>query len=219
MTKPFLITTGGLDYAWSPSRSTPSARVEIAQLPQIVALLQHGGARSVVDFGAGRGRNAHTLSHAFERLLLVETDENVPRLKALVATMGASHVTVQSWEQYRRKTSPKVDAVVICFVIHTLPTRQMRSAIIRRNVARLRRNGRIVFVTPRNDPKYTPELLADAVRFGDGIVRLYRGRMRFSFYRNYTREQFVQVIDNAALRVDATVPSARRMIFVTRCSR
>lgn len=215
MAEPFVITTDGIDYTWSPASSTPSARVAIAELPEIVALLQDRGATRVVDFGAGRGRNAQMLAESFGRVLLVEEDANVPYLTELVAGIDSQNITVQPWAEYRRNVSPKVDAILICFVIHTLPTAQMRLETIRTNVARLRPNGTIVFVTPRNDPKYRPDLLANAVQFRDGIVRLYRGTRSFSFYRNYTPDQFSRVIDNAGLRVNATLPSARRIILLT----
>ena len=51
MSARFVITYEGLEYAWSPSRSTPSAGKPIAELQEIVSNLKHGGARLVVEFG------------------------------------------------------------------------------------------------------------------------------------------------------------------------
>lgn len=217
MEEPLVITTDGLDYTWSPSKSTPSAKVPIAELPEIARLLRNRGASRVVDFGAGRGRNARILSNTFEELLLVEEHRNLAHLRQVASDIDGQALTVQSWDEYRRSNTPRVDAVLMCFVIHTLPTAAIRREVIATNVARLRRSGAIVFVTPRNDSKYRPDLLTDAVYFEDGIVRLYRGQMAFSFYRNYTREEFVRLIEEAGLRIEATIPSDRRMIFLTSC--
>ena len=160
-------------------------------------------------------RNVQILSDSFERVLLVEDEANVAHLKELALGINAENVTVTTWQKYRSASTPKADAVLICFVVHTLPAVNMRLSIIRANVAHLRRGGVIVFVTPRNDPKYRPTALADAVEFGDGIVRTYQSQKEFSFYRNYTVQEFADVIEDAGLHIEATLPSRSRMIFFT----
>lgn len=181
------LTHKNLRYSWSPSKSTPSAANPVTELPQIIAHLKNRGARSIVDFGAGRGRNAGLLSKSFKTVLLVEDNANISTLESLVDDLDSGNISVQSWEQYHPDASPKFDAVLICFVIHTIPLSSLRKSIIHTNLNRLRQGGAIVFVTPNHDPKYRPALLSDAVKYGDGIVRLHKKQRSFSFYRNYSR--------------------------------
>jgi 2-polyprenyl-3-methyl-5-hydroxy-6-metoxy-1,4-benzoquinol methylase len=202
-------------YSWSPSKSTPSTANPVAELPQIVAHLRQQGFTSIVDFGAGRGRNAQVLLRAFHRVLLVEDDANIPTLQSLARRGTRSSLSVQTWEQYRADTSHRYDAILICFVLHTIPSTQFRRQIIETNISHLRNSGALVFITPKHDPKYRPAMIADAVTFRDGIVRLYKTQRTFSFYRNYSLDEFTDFLSANGLTIETTIPSESRMIFIT----
>jgi 2-polyprenyl-3-methyl-5-hydroxy-6-metoxy-1,4-benzoquinol methylase len=215
MPSSIILTHNRSKYVWAPSRSTPSAKQNIAELPVIIDQLTAFKVKSVVDFGAGRGRNSLLLARTYREVTLVEDSTNIPILNHLVETSGATNITVQTWQQYRNEANPKLfDAIFICFVVHTLPGTNMRSAIIRTNLAHLKSRGLLVFITPNHDSKYTENNLSHAVHFRDGIVRLHAGQKSFSFYRNYTQDEFTALIDGSGLQITSSVPSHSRMIFV-----
>src|SRR5229473_424678 len=94
----FLITYQGRDYTWCPAKSTPSVGKPITELSEIVKILKKRKAKSIVDFGAGRGRNLRIIASSFTKVRLVEQGRNIAYLRGLIAKRKAASVTVESWQ-------------------------------------------------------------------------------------------------------------------------
>lgn len=146
-------------------------------------------------------------------MFLVEDHENVERLERHAADLGVKHCTILSWDDYVR--SPlKVDVVLICCVIHTVPSVQLRRTIIEVNREKLRPNRPLFIVSPKHDSKYRPTVLKGVQRFRDGIVRLYEETRTFSFYRNYTRLEIETFVDRAGLTIVKRIRSRDRYVYM-----
>lgn len=216
MSGPFQIEYEGNVYAWAPAKSTPSVPSPVAELPQIVTLLKSNGAHVVVDFGCGRGRNASLLADNFDTVILVEDEANLPHLSCSANGFATrKNCVITSWNDYRSRSSPRVDAVLLCCVIHTIPSDELRREVINANRRRLTNGGVLVLVSPKGDSKYTQKSLTDAITFDDGIVRLYDESRSFSFYRNFSRSELDRLLSSAGLRVSETIPSRARHVLVT----
>ena len=192
-----------------------AARAPVTELGDVIKTLKARGAGVIVDFGAGRGRNVKLLAKSFRTVLLVEDEANLIHLSAAVEACKADNCHMYSWRDFKRDTSIRADASLLCCVIHTIPTSQLREEIVKANLNKLKKGGLIVFVTPRGDSKYTETALAEAVEFEDGIVRLRPADRTFSFYRKYNKDQLCAFLSTLRMRIVEILPSNHRVIVVS----
>lgn len=215
MSDPFLIDFEGETYKWAPAKSTPSVSNAVAELPTIIQMLRSHDCRIVVDFGCGRGRNVGLLSESFDEVIMVEDEANLPcLLKSQAHFDKKRNCTVVSWDNYKSRRAPKVDAVLICCVLHTIPADSLRLEVIEVNRRRLKKDGLMIIVSPKNDSKYTLNSLIDAIVFGKGIVRLYDQSKTFSFYQTLSRRYLEQLLGSVGLHSTETIASSARHILV-----
>lgn len=215
-TSPYVIRYGGVDYSWLPSKSTPSARKPLAELQPIIDCLKKQGVRSVCDFGAGRGRNMPLLATSFDRVLSVEEGTNVDLLSDLASRSKLANCRTESWQGFCESSRPLSDAALLCCVLHTLPDRDLRVMVIRQVLRRLRRESRVVLVSPRNDSRYRESVVANAVAYGEGIVRLYRNPNTFSFYQTLSRGDLVSLMADTGLSLECAIRSKSRLVLISR---
>jgi len=214
LSRPYVICYEGIDYTWQPIKSTPSTRPPVAELPAIIDFLGDVGVRSVCDFGAGRGRNTQLLANAFTSVVSVEEGSNVELLVNLAKQPGLAHCRAESWQGFCKSSRPLVDAALLCCVLHTLPDHALRLIVARAILRRLRKDSWVVLVSPRNDSRYRHAATNDAVRYGNGIVRLYRNPNTFSFYQTLSRADLLALMAEVGLTLQHTIYSRSRLILV-----
>lgn len=174
--------------AWDPTRSTPSCPHPMAELERIAEEFVARKTRSVIDFGAGRGRHTCTLAAHLGTVTAVELEKNIPALKEGVEQCKRRGLTVWTAGQFG-ESKRKYDGALIAFVLHTIPREDMRTALLDTLASKLRGKGTLVAVVPGGDSKYRAKFRDGMRQYGDGWIRLYPNDT-FSFYKNYTAAEF-----------------------------
>jgi SAM-dependent methyltransferase len=204
---------GGKRYTWAPSRSTPSAPDPVAELSDIINLLRKRGARTIVDFGAGRGRNASKLVRQFTKVYLVEVDGNLSHLRKLARQHRWHRCRIISWDDFERRRV-LADAALLCCVLHTIPSKRLREEVLKRNLRNLANDGILVIVSPKGDSKYRGDYLRGLPVLEKGIARLHEADPTFSYYRNYAKGELEELLLKMGLQVVDEVPSRGRHVML-----
>lgn len=186
-------------YKWDPTKSTPSCRQHFKELDALVSLFKSRNATSIVDFGCGNGRNARRLAQHFERLVLVETEGNIPLVKEWSQAISGPEVEVVSFGNFEH-SSISADACLLSYVLHTIPFDHVISKVMSSILSNLSDGGLLALASPSGDSKYRADKVANAPTHNGGIVRLYDSDT-FSFYRNYSRPELVEIIDREGFEV------------------
>lgn len=209
---PFILKVGRRSYLWEPTKSTPDWPKPVAEMNHVVKELKDLNVRSIIDFGCGKGRNAGLLVDNFDKVYLVEAEKNVGLVKNWIDQHRCSNCKALDFESFV-KANIKVDACLLSFVLHTLPTPELRDEIINTIKSKLRETGILVLITPAHDSKYTDEQIKDAKKFKDGIARLFPDGT-FSFYKNYDLVELVSYINKLGFDVHKRFPGNHRYIIL-----
>lgn len=168
---------------------TRSAPIQIKPFPRIGELCTHWrekGYCTVVEVGCGRLRNALVLVKHF-RLWVTDFPEVLSgavvkrRLERLTAHDNFMGFLTPKQFAKRRLNA---DAAVLAFVLHTLPTTRMRTALVR-NAIRNTRAPHETFVAVPNGEHYYRQRMRKGNQLQDGYF-YDAGRGYSTFYREYS---------------------------------
>jgi len=206
----YKIKKDGIDYAWEPSMSTPSCKYPVAELPEIIGLLKSLNVKSVIDFGCGNGRNSRLLNEAFERTLLVECIINVQKLRLDKDFEGYEII---DYDSFKKQSTEKIDAAILSFVLHTLPSTKYTIDILNLVKSKLKRVGFIVIISPKNDSKYTTTKTAGLLKKDDGFIKTLKGG-KYSYYKNLNQKDIIELLTEINFEIESKILSDSRNILI-----
>lgn len=209
---PFVIEVEGDQYKWDPTKSTPSCPKSFGELTDVVRELSNSNVRSVIDFGCGNGRNSLRLVENFESVHLVEVEDNIPKVKAWVEEQSIENIKVHRYSEFK-DARVKVDACLLSYVIHTIPSQDHRDEILETVKEKLTGPRLLVLASPSHDSKYTEEKIKDAEKYNSGIVRIYKDET-FSFYENFSLDGLLSFLRRNGFEVLNRIPGNHRYIVM-----
>lgn len=216
--KPLVAETRAEQLKWNPLLSIPHTRKPSKEIDDIIEYLERHDCQEVIDWGCGNGRHVTKLCEGFDAVWAVDLEEirdygpfqkALPRLLDLPTFKGFKTLTNVPEEL-------RADAVLLLFVIHTLPSVALRQKLLRRVKKHLEPGGLLVLLVPGPKEKYYKKKL-QSPEYEDGLM-MKRGK-RFSFYREYSPEELrIFVEDNGFEFVD-TIAANHKYILVFRPDR
>ena len=166
--------------------SIPAFDVEIDGLSDVAAEFRSRQFTDILDFGAGKLRNAFYLNRKGFKVWAVEFKEafDTPVAKKRLARAEKSKGLFILW--YPRKFlefKGFVDAVILVNVANVVPEPSDRKRILKECAARLRKGGLLLWMSQHGEPHYRPGVTA-RLRLNDGWCYGLHRRYQ-SFYREY----------------------------------
>lgn len=206
----YKLTNKGADYVWEPSKSTPSCKQYVAELPLIIDFLKSNNVKSIIDFGSGNGRNSKLLYDSFQKLLLVECKSNVEKLKS---DLDFNKYEILDYETFEKLSKQNFESVLLSFVLHTLPNEECTQQILKRICANLKNGAYIAIISPKNDSKYTSTNTANLLKVGDGYVKTLQGG-KYSYYKNLNQSDIKRILSPLKVEIVHKIFSASRNIMI-----
>jgi SAM-dependent methyltransferase len=166
--------------------SVPNFESEIDGLSDVAAEFQRRGFTNVLDFGAGKLRNAFYLNRKGFKVFAVEFKEayDTPVAKKRLAKAEKSKDLFILWyPQKFLEFQGYVDAVILVNVTNVVPEPRDRERILKECAERLRKGGLLLWMSQHGEPNYRPGV-TERLRVNDGwcygLHRKYQ-----TFYREY----------------------------------
>lgn len=206
----YKLTNKGIDYVWEPSKSTPSCKNLVNELPMIVDFLKSNNVKSIIDFGCGTGRNSKMLYDSFQRLLLVECKTNVEKLKS---DPDFAKFEIMDYETFEKRSEKNYESVLLSFVLHTLPNEDCTQQILKRIKSNLKDGAYLAIISPKNDSKYTSTNTANFLKVGDGYVKTLKGG-KYSYYKNLNQSDIKRILSTLKVEIVKKIFSASRNIII-----
>ncbi len=181
--------TNGQDIIVDLTKSAPN---QFKPFPRIYDLCDYWkvkGYKEIIDIGCGYLRNSLVFVDYF-RLWICDYPQQMQsqvfskRLSCLKAHRNFMGIIEPHQLPYERL---KVDAVVLAYVIHTLPEEKMRIEIID-NAIRNTKHPHEIFIAVPNGERYYRQHMNASNKFNDGHLR-NAGNGRKTFYRGYSAEE------------------------------
>ncbi len=203
---------------------TRSAPNQIIPFPRIKELCMHWrskGYREVVDLGCGQLRNALVLARHF-RLWVCDFPEQfeTPNVAQRLASLHrlSNFLGVISPAEFRTgKVS--ADAVVLAYVLHTLPEPRLRATLVE-SAVRNTKAPHELFVAAPNAEYYYRQRMSSANGLNDGHF-FYVGHGRATFYREYTATELDEFMHTFGFKADKSfsVDKKNQRIYIKSSSK
>ncbi|WP_372948505.1 methyltransferase domain-containing protein [Mariniphaga sp.] len=195
--------------SWDPNKSTPSCKMSIKELDEIIEYLKLQKIKSCVDFGCGNGRNSIILKKHFN-LTLIECGRNVEKLKK---NTDFQNLSIVSYDNFSNLTDLNIDCYFVSFVFHTIPHDEIRSEILQLIRKNIKKEGILCIVSPKNDSKYTSSKTSLLLKLGDGFIKPHDD-FKFSFYENLKQQKIINLLEeNGFSYTYKIISKARNIIF------
>jgi len=166
--------------------------------------------KEIIDLGCGQLRNSLFLVNHF-KLWICDFPQLLqnPILGQRLSHLQANHNFMGSVDlNIFQHGELKVDAVVIAYVLHTLPEIKMRVEMVS-NAIKNTKPPHEIFVAVPNGEYYYRQRMSISNQFNDG--HLYdAGNGRKTFYREYTVEQLDEFIARFDMKFDKSFPSDKK---------
>lgn len=170
------------------------------------------GVTNVAEVGCGRLRNLSVLREYFETVDLVETNNQIKKIRDLVPESNA--VNLLSNEEFEKQNT-KYDAIFLISVLHTLPYKIDRAKILQVCESNLNNGGILVLDVPQSETYYNRRR-STSRKFND--VWLIRHGDRYSFYKSYFRAELNNFVrDSTTLELVTPTFYSKHLISLWRC--
>ncbi len=173
------------------TRSAPNFETPIDCLSDVAAELRDRGLHTILDFGAGKLRNAiYLLRHsAGFRVRAVEFKEcyETPFAKKQLETAQQFHDFSLDHPKQFLQSQDTFDAVVLINVANVIPLPQQRVRVLLECTKRLRKGGLLLWMSQHGEPNYRPGV-TKRLSLEDGWC--YNLDKKFqTFYREYKLDE------------------------------
>jgi SAM-dependent methyltransferase len=189
--------------------SAPRYLKPVSILPDVLAYLRTEkkiGIKSVLDFGAGKLRNARYLvKHGYE-VYAVEFEAQFKQYDLSAKQLSEANKNANFRELIFpgefKKCGKKFDLVLLSNVIHIIPAPKHRVMVLRLCADKLRDGGYLLWISQYGDTHYKDRLVH---KIGDGFL-LHVGGERSTFYREFSSAEIDGMVTRRGFRFVKSFP-------------
>lgn len=199
------------------TRSIPPHTNEMDCLSDVEANYFHPrGVKKVLDFGAGKLRNARYLLKKGYRVWAVEYKEarETPagtRIYAAVERKYPKFLFLQYPDEFLG-FHEEADAVMLINVVNVVPEESDRKKILRECVRRLKSGGLLLWMTQYGQVSYGPGY-ADRLRVNDGWA-YNLGKQYQTFYKSYDIPDIMSLVPLSQFASNKRITSQKHLAYM-----
>ncbi len=191
-------------------RNKPSRGVKTA-----ISLLKKSAVSRVCEIGCGLLANTSHILKAFPYVILTDRREQFNRIEEKLAALSKRYRSFKEFIDGSEfaKRELQLHAAIVVNVLHILPAKEERIALLRAASRNLKENG-ILFIDGPYNEYYYRELVKTAVPYSDGYAMRRNGYC--TFYKNIGFDEIRDYVEKSGFRVAHRVYLDHRITFTAR---
>lgn len=186
--------------------SAPRFLDHVSVLPDALAFLKDEKIDSVLDFGAGKLRNAMYLLKQGYKVHAVEYERQFTQYPVSKTQLA----TAKAYANFKQLIFPdqfiackeRFDLALLSNVVTIIPSARHRHLILKYCREKVRRSGFLLWISQRGDTHYKDRLVN---KIGDGFL-IGAHRERATFYREFTAGEVDHLMQKAGFTLVKPLP-------------